>query len=532
MADIYARQRQLIATTSGWASANIVLGYGEIGVEVASSSDVRIKIGDGTSTFSALPYASASSSTINSATQAALDAKLALAGGTMTGLLVLSGDPATALGAATKQYVDVINSTLSTSLSGKLSTSGGTLTGYLTLNGAPTSSLHAATKAYVDTGDAAKVNKSGDTMTGALVLAADPANALEAATKQYVDNGSYQTVVGGSSAYAGKVVKLNSSGVLDTSLVPVSSTYLGTVNPTLTYALSGSYSAGNYYAVSASGTIDASWSTHLNGSPTTCGAGQFIIYNANGKWDLVGDTSSSSAIAGKLDKSGGTMTGALILAADPTTALGAATKQYADLMVPKTGGTMTGVLTLSADPTSALHAATKQYADLKLALTGGTLSGKLTLAASASGSAGLGLTPGSAPSSPSNGDLWMTTSAVFARINGATLQLATTLDTTKLTESVQVASYTLALADAGQAVTINNASAVTLTIPANSSVAFPIGTRIDLVQWGAGQVTVAAASGVTIRSSGSKLKLSGQFSAATLWKRGSDEWLLAGDIAA
>lgn len=406
MTDTAARQRQLIGSTAAWAANNIVLGNGEIGIEVVSGSDVRMKVGDGTLTFSALPYASASSTTINTATQAALDAKLALAGGTMTGLLVLSGDPATALGAATKQYVDGINSTLSTSISGKLSTSGGTLTGYLTLNGAPTSNLHAATKAYVDTGDAAKVSKSGDTMTGALVLAADPANALEAATKQYVDGGAYQTTVGGSSAYAGKVVKLNSGGLLDSSLLPVSATYLGTVNLTVAYALSGSFTAGNYYAVSATGTIDSSWATRLNGSPTTCSAGQTIIYNGStSKWDLVGDTTSSSAIAGKLDKTGGTMTGALILAADPTTALGAATKQYADTMLPKAGGTMTGLITLSADPTSALHAATKQYVDAadttitsaytaadtalssslttsingKLSLSGGTLTGALTL---------------------------------------------------------------------------------------------------------------------------------------------------------
>ena len=528
--DTFARMRQLIGTTADWAANNIVLGSGEIGVEVVSSTDIRLKVGNGTSTWSALSYASSSSSSISTAVQTALDAKVAKAGDTMTGLLVLSGDPSAALGAATKQYVDAINSSLSSSISGKLALTGGTLTGYLTLNGAPTNTLHAATKAYVDTATSAKVNKAGDTMTGSLILAADPSAALEAATKQYVDSGSYQTVVGGSATYAGKVVKLNSSGLLDTSLVPVSSTYLGTVNLTVTYALSGSYTAGNYFAVSASGTVDASWNTHLNGSPSTCGAGQYIVFNSNGKWDLVGDTTSSSAISGKLDKSGGTMTGALILAADPATALGAATKQYADTMLPKAGGTMTGLITLSADPTSALHAATKQYVDTKLALAGGTLSGKLTLVASAAGGAGITVTPGSAPTSPVNGDVWMTTAAVFARVNGATQQLANVIDITKSAESVQTASYTLALADAGAVVTINNALAVNCTVPPNSSVAFPIGTRIDVVQWGAGQVSVVAGAGVTIRSSGSKLKINGQFSAATLWKRGSDEWLLAGDI--
>ena len=406
MTDTAARQRQLIGSTAAWAANNIVLGNGEIGVEAVSGSDVRIKIGDGTATFSALPYASASSSTINAATQAALDAKVALAGGTMTGLLVLSGNPSAALGAATKQYVDAINTSLSTSISGKLSTAGGTLTGSLTLASDPSSALQAASKQYVDTAAALKVNKAGDTMTGALVLAADPSASLEAATKQYVDGGGYQTAVGGSATYGGKVVKLNSVGIIDGSMLPVAATYLGTVSLTAAYALSGTFSTGNYYAVSVSGTIDSSWNSRLNGSPTTCSAGQSIIYNgATSKWDLVGDTTSATAINGKLDKAGGTMTGALILAADPTVALGSATKQYADTMLPKAGGTMTGLVTLSADPSSALHAATKQYVDSagsaltsaytaadsalsstltssiagKLSLSGGTMTGAITL---------------------------------------------------------------------------------------------------------------------------------------------------------
>lgn len=407
MADIAARQRQIYGNTAAWIANNIVLGAGEIGVEVVSSSDVRIKIGDGTSTFSALPYASASSTTINDATQTALDAKVPLAGGTMTGLLILSGDAVADLGAVTKQQLDAVNTTLSTSISGKLSTSGGTLTGFLTLNAAPTSSLHAATKSYVDTAAAAKVSKSGDTMTGALVLAADPTAALEAATKQYVDGGAYQTTVGGSATYAGKVVKTNAAGKIDSSFLSLSGGYLGTVDVTVAYALSGSFTTGDYYAISVSGTVDSSWNDKINGSPTDAGAGQFLLRNSNGKWDLVGDTASSSAISGKVDKAGDTMTGPLILDADPTDALGAATKQYADLMLPLTGGTLTGALTLADDPTSALEAATKQYVDAletsltsdftdaddalsttlttsingKLSLSGGTLTGALILAA-------------------------------------------------------------------------------------------------------------------------------------------------------
>jgi hypothetical protein len=77
----------------------------------------------------------------------------------------------------------------------------------------------------------------------------------------------------------------------------------------------------------------------------------------------------------KLPLAGGTLTGALVLAADPGTNLGAATKQYADTKVPLAGGTMVGLLILSADPAALLGAVTKQYADTKLARSGGTITG-------------------------------------------------------------------------------------------------------------------------------------------------------------
>lgn len=92
-------------------------------------------------------------------------------------------------------------------------------------------------------------------------------------------------------------------------------------------------------------------------------------------------------------------------------------------------------------------------------------------------------------------------------------------------------TYTLALSDAGKMVTLSNASSITLTIPTNASVAFPTNTRIDLLQMGAGQVTVSGA-GVTIYSSSSKVKLTGQYSGASLWKKDTNTWVLIGDISA
>ena len=92
-------------------------------------------------------------------------------------------------------------------------------------------------------------------------------------------------------------------------------------------------------------------------------------------------------------------------------------------------------------------------------------------------------------------------------------------------------TYTLVLTDVAKVVSLTNASSITLTIPVNSTTAFPIGTQILLYQGGAGQVTVGGA-GVTIRSQGSKLKINGQYGVAGLLKVNTDEWVLFGNTAA
>lgn len=95
----------------------------------------------------------------------------------------------------------------------------------------------------------------------------------------------------------------------------------------------------------------------------------------------------------------------------------------------------------------------------------------------------------------------------------------------------QTASYGLVLADAGKVVEMNVASGNNLTVPLAATQAFAVGTVIELLQYGAGQTTIVPTGGVTIRSSGGKLKLTGQYSGASLRKIATDEWQLAGDIA-
>lgn len=85
-------------------------------------------------------------------------------------------------------------------------------------------------------------------------------------------------------------------------------------------------------------------------------------------------------------------------------------------------------------------------------------------------------------------------------------------------------TYTLVLTDAGKVVEMNNAASNTLTIPPNSSVAFPINTVIEVHQYGAGATSVAQGSGVTLRPS-SPQTVTGQYRSMRLRKRATDEWI-------
>lgn len=91
------------------------------------------------------------------------------------------------------------------------------------------------------------------------------------------------------------------------------------------------------------------------------------------------------------------------------------------------------------------------------------------------------------------------------------------------------AANTLTLAQRNKWLQISHTAATTLTVPPNSSVAFPISVPIVFYQAGVGQVTVAAGAGVTVRTAES-LSLAKQYSLGMLFKVGTNEWVLTGDL--
>lgn len=96
--------------------------------------------------------------------------------------------------------------------------------------------------------------------------------------------------------------------------------------------------------------------------------------------------------------------------------------------------------------------------------------------------------------------------------------------------SVKTGNYTLASQDAGTVVEVSSSNPVTVTVPNNSAVAFPIGTIIELAQTGTGTLSVTGASGVTIRTAANTSART-QWSTLGVRKRSSNDWILSGDMA-
>ena len=96
----------------------------------------------------------------------------------------------------------------------------------------------------------------------------------------------------------------------------------------------------------------------------------------------------------------------------------------------------------------------------------------------------------------------------------------------------KIASYEPALDDAGKTITFDSTSPTTITIPPNSSKAFPLGTRFDVIRMNTGAVTFVQGSGVNILSKNSNKNIASRWSGATIVKTDTNTWVLIGDLIA
>ena len=261
------------------------------------------------------------------------------------------------------------------------------------------------------------------------------------------------------------------------------------------------------------------------------------------------------------------------------------TANFSDTVVLKTGSTMSGQLNMGsqkivniAEPTTDHDVASKYYVD-SITTAPSNLTGVITSvgpATSIASQTGTGtkfvvdntptlITPvlGVATATSINGTTIPSTKTLVVTTDKLNVLAATTsaelagvisdetgtgvlvfgtspaISDPKIAQTINAqtgTTYTFVLADQGKFITASNASAQTYSIPTNATAALPIGTSIDLIQIGAGQVTVSAATpGTTtllsIGGTAASPKTRAQYSAITLKKVGTDSWYAIGDIA-
>jgi hypothetical protein len=422
---------------------------------------------------------------------------------------VLSVDGQTGTVSLSSTYATVANA------ANKLPLAGGTMSGAIAMGtskitglGTPTTGTDAATKDYADT----MLPLAGGTMSGAIAMGTNkitgvgnPTNAQDVVTKNYLD-----TTVLAPSNLTGPITSVaNATSIASqtgTGTKFVMDTSPTLVTPTLGVATATSV---NGTTIPTSKTLVATDSTTYVVPSQTGNSGKYLTTD--------GTTSSWGTVTGYSAPTLGST----------SIASGATVSNVDGLTINSTTVPTSKTLVVTTDKLS-VHAATSS-SELAGVISDETGSGSLVFANTPTL-----ITPilGVASATSVNGTTIPSSKVLVDTDTAQTLTNKTlTGPVINLTTSAQTASYTLVFGDTSDLVEMSNASANNLTVPLNSSVAFPVGTQIHVLQTGAGQTTIVATSGVTINSA-TGLKLRAQWSSATLIKRATDTWVAVGDLSA
>jgi hypothetical protein len=469
-----------------------------------------------------------------------------------------------------------VSTATQTALNGKLNLSGGTMTGALTLSGAPSSDLHAATKSYVDN----------------VVSGLNFHNPVKAATTANISLSGTQTIDGVALAVGDRVLVKDQTNQTQNGIYVVAS--LGWTRATDADNTPSGELAGGDFVFVLNGTVNAGFGfVCSNTSAITIGSTNitYVPFNAghtvvagNGLQEATPGTLSidtsitQTRVSGVTDTEIGYLDGvtsAIQTQLDGKTSNSSYSAKGVILVgtgsgtfVAQSVGTNGQVLTANSAQADGVEWTTPatggastsgtlaQFAATTSAQLAGVISDETGSGALVFGTSPTLLTP--IISGPTL--ILSTTAATQAgrlSYNGSTLRLGNGTSTVTLSDDAalvlaqsqvtnlvtdlagkapslailnqQTASYTLVLADRDKMVEISSGSAITLTVPADATVAFPTGTRIEILQTGTGQITVAGAGSVAVNGTPG-LRLRAQWSSAMLIKRAANTWVLIGDL--
>lgn len=425
-------------------------------------------------------------------------------------------------------YLDGVTSAIQTQLGARLPLSGGTMTGAITLSGAPTSDLHAATKLYVDNVTAGINFHEAVHATTTVNLAANYSNGTSGvgATLTADTNRAFTTIDGESVTLGQRVLIKNQTDAKQNGIYTLTTVGSVSVPWVLTRATDadnspvGEMKTGDFTFVQNGTTFGGiGFINNSATNPIVIGTDNISYTEFNAAKTVVAGNGLSEAIPGTLSIN-------TAITADLSTAqtltnktINGSNNTISNIAISTAvSGLGTGVATFLGTPSSA---------NLISAITDETGTGALVFGTSPT-IATPTLTLSSTTSTTSGRIAFDATNDKII-VGDGTSAIEFAPSTTLI--NAQTASYTLVAADKDKMVEMGVGSANTLTVPLNSSIAYPIGTKITVVQTGTGQTTITPTSGVTINGTPG-LKLRAQWSAVTLVKRGTDTWVAFGDLTA
>ena len=537
-------------TAAEWTASNPILLEGEVGVETDSK---KLKVGDGLTAWASLPY-------ITLTPTAAASLYAPIANPTFTGTVSLdTGVSLVFEGATANAYettLAVTDPTADRTLS--LPNATGTLatqehvTNEIGTHSSDTTSVHGigdtaalATMTYADT---AVSTHSADTTSVHGI-----ADTADLATKAYADAAASNAV--STSLGTHELDTLSVHGIADTSLLVTTTGTQTLTNKTITTP------AGLVKSDVGLGNVD---NTADTGKPVSTAQQTALDLKAN----LAGPTFTGTLTVPTLSVTT-TATGitkAMVGlgnvddTADTAKPVSTAQQTAIDLKASLSGATFTGAvsgtsLTLSGDltvngTTTTVNSTTMSVDDKNIEL--GSVASPSDVTAD-----GGGITLKGATDKTFNWvdatDSWTSSehidlaSGKNLKVNGTAVISSTAggfifTDGTQTLEGVpsrtpiiqKTASYTLsALTERDSLIEVSSATGVTISIPTDATLDYPIGTSIDILQTGAGQVTIAAVTpGTTTVNSTPGLKLRTTWSSATLFKRAANTWVVFGDLTA
>jgi hypothetical protein len=423
---------------------------------------------------------------VSTATQTALDLKAPLANPTFTGTVAGVTKAHVGLGSVdnTADADKPVSSATQTALDAKLALAGGTMTGALTLSGAPTSDLHAATKLYVDNVTAGinfheSVHVASTVNSGVIY---NNGTAGVGATLTADTNRSISTLDGESVVVGERILMKNQTDAKQNGIYVLTNAGSGSTPWVMTRATdadnnpSGEMKTGDFTFVQR-GTVNASvgYINNSTANPIVIGTDNISYTEFNAGKTIVAGSGLAEATPGTISVATGGVTSAMI-------ADGAIVDADVNASAAIAQSKISGL-------TSDLAA--------KAPLANPTFTGTVTVAAS-----GVAFTDGT----------------------------QTKEGTPSRTPIVQKSSaYTLSALTHRDSLIEVSAAAV-ITVPTDATLNYPIGTSIDILQTGTGEVSVAPVSvAVTINATPGRT-LRTQWSSATLFKRAANTWVLFGDL--